>query len=333
MEINVCFVCDDGYAMPTCVTIYSMLKSKKEDNFYNIFILCKNVSEQKQSKFMELNTEKFKINIINIEEKEDFSKYKIDGIPATPTAIYKFFIPEILGKTDKVLYLDGDIIVQKDLENLFKIDINNYYIGAVKDSIGFDYKFNDCKYFNSGVMLLNLNKMRQEKVSEKLIEYRKNGFNKLMDQDTFNYVFNQNTLLLPFEYNTQINKISYVLMYDKKRSFEKLKEYWNISNNINSANQVMENATIIHYTTAKPWKFYDIYYSDCWFKNYIESPYGQENLCRNSFYSFKILNSTTYKIGSSILYTPRKIKSLINSIKEKKYKKNKKYKVFLKNFK
>lgn len=324
MKINLCFVTDDSYAMPTCITISSILKSKKESTICHIYILCKNVSKYKKDKFNQLNTDTFIIENIDVQETEDFSKYKIEGIPATPTSIYKFFIPDILKEVKKVLYLDGDIIVQKDLEELYNANIGTHYIGAIKDTNGLDHRVftkRNYQYFNSGVMLMNLEKMREDKLSQKLLEYRKNGYNKLMDQDTFNYILKNSVSLLPFKYNTQMNTLSSVLQKNRNYSIENLKLYWNIPNEIATIRQIFENATILHYTTAKPWKFYDGYGNDVWYKNYINSPYGEENIDRQSYYVSKIINSTTYQIGKRVTYPFKYLKKFFSKNKNKKYKK------------
>lgn len=325
MEINLCFITDDYYAMPTCITISSILENKKKDIIYNIYILCKNVSENKKDKFIELNTNTLKINLVDMNSQEDFSKYRIEGIPATPTAIYKFFIPNILKDLDRVLYLDGDIIVQKDLVELYNYDIGENYIGAVKDTNGLDYGFfgkKEYTYFNSGVMVMNLEKMRKDKLPDKLLEYRKTGYNKLMDQDTFNFVLKGSVELLPFKYNTQMNTISSELQGYKNYNMETFKNYWEISNKITSVRELCEDAIILHYTTAKPWKFYDGYGNDLWLKNYLNSPYKEENIYRESYYISRIINSSTYKVGKTVTYPIKIIKKILGC---RKCKKNKKF--------
>ena len=330
MKISLCFITDEYYAMPTCVTISSILKNKNENTIYDIYILCRNVSETKKKKFMELNTDKTIINNIDMNGLEDFSDYEIEGIPANQTAIYKFFIPDILNGLNRVLYLDGDIIVKKDLEELYNLDIgNNNYIAAVKDTNGLDYKSlreSNYRYFNSGVMLMNLQKMREDNLSEKLLNYRKNGYNRLMDQDTFNFILKDSTLLLDFKYNTQINALASEIQRYKNYNLMNIKKYWNISDEVENVNNLIEKSVILHYTKAKPWKFYDGYGNDIWFEHYIKSPYGEESLHRDSYYLKRIINSSTYKIGKIFTYPFKKFKK--NFLNQK----NKEYKKFLQNF-
>ncbi len=75
----------------------------------------------------------------------------------------------------------------------------------------------------------------------------------------------------------------------------------------------------MHYTTAKPWKFYDGYGNDEWFKNYIESPYGKEKLYRKSYYVDKIVNSTTFKIAKRISYPISFFKKNFSNRKYRKF--------------
>ena len=112
-EVNICFLTDNGYAMPTCVAMTSMLLNKNNDSKYNIYVLCINVSNNCIDKFMKLNREDFKINIIELNDK--YQDFNMKGVSASATAMYKFSIPEILDNIDKVIYLDGDILINSDL--------------------------------------------------------------------------------------------------------------------------------------------------------------------------------------------------------------------------
>ncbi|MCK7489743.1 MAG: hypothetical protein MZU79_05535 [Anaerotruncus sp.] len=87
----------------------------------------------------------------------------------TSAAYLKFDLPDLIPNQDKVLYLDGDIIIQKDLSDLFEINIKDYYAGAVKDIGLIDNDLNIKNYFNSGVMLLNLKLMRENNASTALL--------------------------------------------------------------------------------------------------------------------------------------------------------------------
>jgi lipopolysaccharide biosynthesis glycosyltransferase len=272
MIINTCFLTDDGYAMPTCIAITSMLKNKKKDSKYVIYVLSMNVSKANIEKFMLLDRKDFRIKIIPLDDR--YKKYDMVGVSASSTAMYKFSIPEILNKIDKVIYLDGDIIVNDDLSELYNYQIGNNYIGAVKDINGIQkrhfnyYLKNDIFYFNSGVMLMNLNKLREDKVAEKLINYRLNGYNELMDQDSLNYVLRNKAYELPFKFNTQ-TMFTFI-----NKDVSDLKKLVEIDKKCDSYEAIAKDSVILHYSMkGKPWKKSDGFMFDKWLDYYYISPF------------------------------------------------------------
>ena len=140
-----------------------------------------------------------------------------------------------------------------------------------------------------------------------------------MDQDTFNFVVKDAVTLLPFKFNTQMNTLSGKLIKNHNYNIKNFKKYWNITEEYTEISDVVKDAVILHYTTAKPWKFYDGYGNDEWFKNYIESPYGKEKLYRKSYYVDKIVNSTTFKIAKRISYPISFFKKNFSNRKYRKF--------------
>ena len=314
--VNLCFVTDKGYLMPSCVALISALKNKKFSSIYNVYILYKDLDVQEKQIFKDLNYDRVHIELIDLAKYGNFLKYKLKNVHATPTSIYKFFIPEILPKVDKLLFLDGDIIVQDDLAELYDTDLGDNYVAAVKDNNGIDWGINDDRYcyFNSGVMLLNLAKMRKNNTKDAMIKYRKKGLNKLMDQDTFNYVFDKSVLLLPFEYNTQTNALSGIVQKRSGYTLETVQKYWNIQ-----SDDPFADAKIIHYTSIKPWKAYDGVGSPVWYQYYAISPYKNEKLNLESHYIADIVNSTTYRFGKVFVSPWVSLKKASLKIKDRKY--------------
>ncbi len=285
-NVDICFLTDEGYAMQTCIALTSILKNKKNNIKYNIYILCNKVSNDSLEKIKSLDKVNFNINIIELKNNDEYIKYDIKDIPASPTAIYKFNIPQILNKLDKVLYLDGDIIVNEDLSELFNYDIGDNYLGAVKDTAGLSKSLfklfikKNIFYFNSGVMIMNLKKMREDKVTELLIDYRINGYNELMDQDALNFVLRNKVCELPFKFNTQL-MFAWI-----NNNVKELKEYFKMTSDLKSTKEIINNAVIVHYSgMKKPWKHYDGFEHDLWVYYYYLSPFNNNMLNRCLYHS------------------------------------------------
>lgn len=278
--VHIAMITDDKYAMPTAVSITSMKKNKWERSIYKIHILASKLSEDSKEKLMSLNSEDFVIDIIEIELDQRFKGMtKKDGdLHVTEAAIAKFRIPEILANVGKVLYIDGDTLVQKDLSELYNIQIPGKYAAVVKDII-FErnpkhklfLKTKNRWYFNSGMMLLNLTKMRKDNICDKLVDYRLHGINHFMDQDALNMVFGNNLLFVSPQYNF-LNKF-----YDWWDA-ERLSVFY--GENIPQKDiEAYKNATIIHLGShEKPWIYNIGYLSRLYKKYYKLSPYKKEKL-------------------------------------------------------
>lgn len=141
----------------------------------------------------------FKVDVTDLYE-EQFGNCKNEGAYCTPYTLLRLLadlIPEI---PDKILYLDIDMMVNKDIAELYNIDISNYEYAAVKEKYGSVFIWPD--YINAGMLLLNIKKIKETGLLEKarhLIKTRKMLF---ADQDAI-YRSTTKKLLLPRKYNEQ----------------------------------------------------------------------------------------------------------------------------------
>lgn len=122
----------------------------------------------------------------------------------TPFAQLRLFadmIPEI---PYKIIYLDTDTVVNGDLKELFKIDISNYELAAVKDLYNWlnPNRWKVKKYFNSGVLLLNMKEIRKTKLFKKSRELVANKKMISPDQDALNFLVKKK-LMLPEKFNAK----------------------------------------------------------------------------------------------------------------------------------
>ncbi|KXT82475.1 Glycosyl transferase, family 8 [Streptococcus sp. DD11] len=114
-------------------------------------------------------------------------------------AYARYFIPEYV-PADRVLYLDCDLIVTQNLEHLFELELDAYYIAAVRATFGLGIGF------NSGVMLINNQRWRQENISQQLVELTDREIETALegDQSILNMLFADQYWPLDDSYNFQI---------------------------------------------------------------------------------------------------------------------------------
>lgn len=125
------------------------------------------------------------------------SQYKTNIHYAT---FLRYFISDFV-EEDKVLYLDCDLVVTRDLSPLFDVELGDYPLAAVKD-LGGQIYFGE-HIFNSGVMLINNVLWKQEEVRKQLIEMTNELHDKVAqdDQSILNLLFKDRWLALDFKYN------------------------------------------------------------------------------------------------------------------------------------
>lgn len=135
-----------------------------------------------------------KIQFINL---NNFDFLIRDGFNCTRqfpyTALVRCFFTKILNE-DKILYLDVDTIVDKDLTELWNFNLGNCCIAA-------RFENQKAEYFNSGVLLMNLKMIRDLQLDDKVIRLLKKCRFAFPDQDAMNIIFKGRIKELPFKYN------------------------------------------------------------------------------------------------------------------------------------
>lgn len=127
----------------------------------------------------------------------------------------RYFIPQFVSE-DKVLYLDSDIIITNQLDDLFSIDISNYYLAAVRATFGYGMGF------NAGMMLINNKRWKAENITAKLVEKTEQEKDNIPegDQTILNMVLGHEALLLDDTYNFQIGFDQGAYAYRHKHLFD-----------------------------------------------------------------------------------------------------------------
>lgn len=279
--VEIVFICDQNYANLTSVAICSLMESKFTETQYSINILLDNVRDKEV--FYKLE-DKFniKLNLVDVEDSSLKNLHISAGsyCTASEAALLKFRIADILCDKKKVLYLDVDILINKDLSDLFMTELSEKPLAAVLDSgqlYSSRFKKFAGRYFNSGVLLMNLEYFRENGLVDKLIEEKRNLKDySLMDQHVFNIVFSDNFVELPIEYNFLYTNLSRAA---EKFTIESLNELYH--SDYDNLNDILLEASIVHFASKdKPWKFSNVPFSDEWYEMYRSSPNGGIQLNR-----------------------------------------------------
>ena len=104
-----------------------------------------------------------KIDVTDIYEKE-FGKCKNENAYCTPYTLIRLFADMLKDMPDKLLYLDIDMMIAKDITELYETDLTNYEYAAVREKYGSWIIHRD--YINAGMLLLNMKKIKETKLFE-----------------------------------------------------------------------------------------------------------------------------------------------------------------------
>ena len=211
---------DNNYVSNLAVTITSIVANTKE--FLNFYILDSGISAKNREKLNKLKRKYNNLTIeflkINFSDELSSIKYKNDCVHVNISTYSRFLIPKLKPDLEKVLYLDCDIVVNKDIKELYDCELDDYLIAAVPENFGdynLAYKNNvrlglskNHRYFNAGVLLFNNKKFVENNIFDLLLktEIKCRKKLKLADQDILNIVFDNKYKVLDEKYNWMSQK-------------------------------------------------------------------------------------------------------------------------------
>ena len=269
--INVCYSTDQNYIFQMLLSINSLIESKAEKTIINLYVILINVANESVDTLNKLNDPINNVFIhTHIMDKNSISKdfivscYTASSISVTTFA--RFFIQKIWPNVDRILYLDSDTYIRKDLLDLFNTDlqenifaavteftIQQYLDGILNDQFvnRFEYirKFPYSKYFNAGVLLIDLNKLKNIDFLYECINCYKNNSETFLnnDQDILNFLYADKTLFVDPTWNNCI-----VTLLRTDQAPFKLSGINAICNTkYKSIKQFIQNSRIIHFAFDK----------------------------------------------------------------------------------
>lgn len=245
-----------NYFVPAATMLQSLLQASTGD-FEVICLVSEPIPLPMQEKLQRLAGSRMQFRYIPL-------KGRLEGLYIDPryteAASFRLLLPELLPEYDKILYLDCDIVVRQDMGRLYReTALDDCWLGVVFEApieqqaerfraLGCDPD----RYFNSGFLLMNLARMRSEKVTEQLLAACRVSWLEFPDQDALNQVCQGHVLPLS-------------PLYDSIRTFfipkykpDFVRQYgaplWDD----------VQKAGNIHYTGGKPWDLFTVQFRAWW---------------------------------------------------------------------
>ena len=256
------FLCtDNDYAVPTYITLFSLLKNYRGTRPLSIYLLTPSSLSHKNARLLRKLSG---VKIINM--KDSYSSVSINTPWISTATMYRLLIPKIARGIEKCIYLDSDVVVEGDISELFNIGVEGYCLAAVKErtvSCDRDIELKEKlgvpslkDYINAGVLLLNIKEI--EGLADKLAKAGYRNDYPHNDQDAINAICYGSIKTLPLRYNA-INHHVFDPFEDNVSQYGRA-----------GIREERRDPLIIHYTGIyKPWAYKATRFGDRWW-NYVK---------------------------------------------------------------
>lgn len=254
MNFDVVINVDDNYIQHCMAMLCSLFVNNSEHTIF-LHVLTKSLTEENKKLIGDLSSKyNNKCSFYNVDESP------LEGVqfrskrPLSKAAYYRLLLSSVLPQeVEKVFYLDCDIIVLRDVSEIFQLELEGYALAASLDNFPYTQQHRlqlsmevGERTFCSGVMLVNLKYWREHNCEPRLLEYAKRHRKEvhLHDQDVLNYLFKKKWFLLPPKWN----RCAYVHQCTKYNGYKDF-DY----------REFRETPMLLHYAAVdiKPW--YDVY--------------------------------------------------------------------------
>lgn len=249
--MNIVCTIDDKFTRYCGVMLTSLFENNKGEEI-TIYIVTDYLSPVSIAQLDKIVVQNYKqcLHIYNVDLSlfEDFPLREGDHV--SYATYYRLYLTKFLPlSVSKVLYLDADLIVRAPLNVLWEIDLSGYALAAVPDKLAYYAYLQESlgyspmdSYFNAGVLLLNLDYLRENNFTPKALAFLKDNHDKVLyhDQDILNALFHDKWIHLHYKWNYQD---FYATSYGRELFF--LKDLKCETQNF---------PIIIHYSSSeKPW--------------------------------------------------------------------------------
>ena len=256
--MNILFTLNNAFVPQAATCMCSIFENNKSMSEINIYLIASNISIDNKQKLINF-AERYgrKVHLINLGEISDLIDFDFDTNGWSSIVLARLFLDKLLpDDINRILYLDGDTLVLKDISNFYNIDLGDKVLGMCPEpTVDKERRkflaLGEVPYHNSGVLLIDLKRWRREEIGKKVIDFYKLHDGKLFapDQDALNGALNKDIATLSISYN-------YFNIYDTY-PYRILKQL-SFPSDFISKNEFLEikkSPSIIHYLgEERPWR-------------------------------------------------------------------------------
>lgn len=275
--LPIVFAFNNDYSRYFSVALQSLIENSNNDKNYDIIIFSSDIKERNIKMLLRMVPPNFSLRFYNPTNyiRNTFQSFNLETKQYWSVEMYyRIFIPLVMWKYERVLYLDSDIVINNNIDELFRISFDNKEIMAVCDTTSPELYLSknfsrrehikkvlgledETKYFNSGVLLFNISLIDIQQYTKRILKSSQITTLLYPDQDILNILFEKRVKLISGEWNYGSN----VLVCNKNY----LSEISSIEREMFQKSR--NNPKIIHFISPiKPWNSTgEEFYETFWF--------------------------------------------------------------------
>lgn len=309
--------CSNEYTPYLSVCLESLKQASKEENNYDIIIFERNITEENKN-ILKNQVECENISLRFYNPTQLIKNYQLKFPSCYNLECYfRLVSPVVCKNYEKIIFTDIDLLFKHDIKDLYEVDLGNLPLGAAQDYIYgiFLNNPNDIwktyalktleldepyKYFNTGVMLINVKEFNQNNYSTKLLELVSKKQYKILEQDGLNKFFKTNIKYIDSSWNFPTLNKAYKSLF-KFMPYEFTKKY----------NKDKENPKIIHFAGGlKPWFYPEEEFANVWWQYAKQTPFYElilKKMCDQNKPTIDLLKDAKHYKSNILRYWKYKI--------------------------
>ncbi len=276
-EIPIVFASNDLYAPYLGVALYSLIQHTSQEIQYNIHILTTEFNRHHQKRILSLQKENVSIRFIDVKKIMcGFHFATIEHI--TPESSYRLLIDLLFPQYEKVLYLDSDIVINRDVAELYLEEMGDAIIGAARarlcrglvEYINRELSVPLQGYINAGILLINIAEFHKENIGQRGLQMISEKKYMTMDQDVLNILCDGRIRYIDGRWNVEWEHLTgegkEILIDDVRKD----------------TLSYLDDPYIVHFTSPfKPWLHPENEYAEWFWKYARETIFYEEILFAN----------------------------------------------------
>ena len=255
-QIHIAMAIDNKFIYPTLVSITSGLYNNDHKNNIMVYhLLFSHDFDTKNFEVFDSLKKRYEVSLNYYIIPNFFNSFR-KWVGGTDTVYYKMILPLLFHDLERIIYLDADTLILKDLYEMYNLPFNgNYVLGyPFHDSNKIDKYVNNATYYiNGGVILFNNELIRKDNKDLELLKFTLDNNRNLwfLEQDSINIVFYEKVGILPLKYG--------IYMYGTVESFEKsIQIRIRFKLNRTEVIEALKDPSLVHFSCCNPKVWYRV---------------------------------------------------------------------------